>query len=290
MLRRLVGEDITFSLQLEPKLGQVLADPGQMEQVLMNLAVNARDAMPEGGTLAVETHNVTVDKLTASAHPDVQPGRYVSISVRDSGVGMDETTREQIFDPFFTTKESGKGTGLGLATVYGIVKQSGGSIRVESEPSRGAVFTILLPRVNAPEPYVDEATRPRPESGSGTILVVEDEESLRELIKRMLSGLGYTVLTAESAAAALEVLDSRGAAVDLLLTDVIMPGMSGARLAEAVETRYTGTPVLFISGYTDEALAHHGVLDAGIRLLNKPFTATELATQVREALKATPNT
>jgi PAS domain S-box-containing protein len=286
MLRRLVGEDIAFSLQLEPKLGQVLADPGQMEQVLMNLAVNARDAMPEGGTLAIETRNLTVTKGSAGLHPDVLPGRYVTISVRDSGMGMDEATREQIFDPFFTTKESGKGTGLGLATVYGIVKQSGGSIRVESEPSRGAVFTILLPRVDAPEPYVNEATRPRPESGSGTILVVEDEESLRDVVKRMLSGLGYTVLLAQSGTAALELLDSQGAAVDLLVTDVIMPGMSGARLAEAVEARYPGTPVLFISGYTDEALAHHGVLDAGIRLLNKPFTAIELATQVRDALKA----
>jgi len=285
MLRRLVGEDIAFTLTLEPKLGQVLADPGQIEQVLMNLAVNARDAMPDGGSLTIETSNATLDRNAAAQHSEVIPGEYVKITVRDSGTGMDKATRDQIFDPFFTTKEAGKGTGLGLATVYGIVKQSGGSIWVDSELLRGATFTILLPRVDEPESRVTEAAAAKPQPGTGTILVVEDEESLRDLVKRMLGGLGYTVLASENAEAALEVLDTHAAPIDLLITDVIMPGMSGARLAEAVKARYPSIPVLFISGYTDEALAHHGVLDPGVRLLNKPFTTAQLAAQVRAALE-----
>jgi CheY-like chemotaxis protein len=284
MLRRLIGEDVELVLQPGAGLWPVKADPGQLEQVVMNLAVNARDAMPQGGTLTISTANVEVDPEEAWRHPTVAAGRYVVLTVRDNGCGMDQEVQSHIFEPFFSTKEKGKGTGLGLATVYGVVQQTGGQIRVESAPGRGAAFHIYLPPTEAAPTSAPAPARVEPRRGAETVLLVEDEDSLRELAAEVLEGLGYRVLVAVDGKDALRVAQGAKGPIDLLLTDVIMPGLSGREVAARLAPARPGLHVLFMSGYTDEAIAHHGVLEPGMRLLNKPFTPDQLAQAVAHAL------
>jgi two-component system, cell cycle sensor histidine kinase and response regulator CckA len=285
MLPRLLGEDIEVSLALDPELGNVKADQSQIEQVIMNLAVNARDAMPMGGKLKIYTSNVELDQAYTRNHPGSKVGSYVLLAVTDTGTGMDAGTLTHIFEPFFTTKERGKGTGLGLATVYGVVKQSNGYIWVDSAPGKGASFQIYLPR-HVGQPTMDEQIIDSSEKlrGSETILLVEDAEPLRKLAQTFLETAGFRVLSAESGESALEVMASFGVAFDLLLTDVVMPGINGRVLAEQMLPRQPGMKVLYMSGYTDSFIAGHGVLDAGTQLLHKPFTEEILIRKVREVL------
>jgi two-component system, cell cycle sensor histidine kinase and response regulator CckA len=284
MLRRLIGEDIDLVTVLGPALERVRADPGQLEQVIMNLAINARDAMPSGGKLTIETANVHLDLAYARKHAAVAPGPYVMLSVSDNGTGMDADTQSHIFEPFFTTKDQGKGTGLGLATVYGIVKQSGGYIWVYSEPGWGTTFKIYLPRIGdaaeSPEP-VHPATQPR---GSETILLVEDEDGVRELTREILAMNGYTVIAARHGAEALEVCQQYSGEIALILTDVVMPQMSGHALMERIKPVRPSLKVLYMSGYTDKAVVRHGMLAGDVAFLQKPFTPDTLARKVREAL------
>src|SRR5579859_5801815 len=287
MLPRLLGEDIEVSLELDSALGSVKADQSQVEQVIMNLAVNARDAMPTGGKLKIQTSNASLDKLYTRNHPGSKEGSYVRLTVTDTGTGMDAATLTHMFEPFFTTKERGKGTGLGLATVYGIVKQSNGYIWVESTPGNGSSFQIFLPEyVGHPE---TEARKPSPvETLSGTecILLAEDSEPLRKLAQSYLESGGFKVFSAGSGEEALEVAANFGGTFDLLLTDVVMPGMNGRVLAEHLLPRQPGMRVLYMSGYTDSFIAGHGVLEAGTHLLHKPFTDEVLIRKVREVLDA----
>jgi PAS domain S-box-containing protein len=284
MLRRLLGEDVEIVVKLKEGLGSVEADPGQLEQVVMNLAVNARDAMISGGTLLIETDEVCLDEEYARRHVSVTPGRYVLLCVSDTGEGMDAATRERIFEPFFTTKGKGKGTGLGLATVYGIVKQSGGNIWVYSEPDHGTSFKIYLPRTPGQVAAAARGRAPEVVRGDETVLVVEDEQSVRRLIVRVLQTHGYRVLTAESGDHALEVCHESGDDIDLLLVDVVMPRMSGRELAGRLAGSIPELAVLYMSGYTDNAIVHHGVLEPGTRFIAKPFTDRSLARKVREVL------
>jgi two-component system, cell cycle sensor histidine kinase and response regulator CckA len=285
MLRRLIGEDVEFVVASRPPVGRVRADPGQIEQVLVNLAVNARDAMPDGGTLSIEMANVDVDESYAALHEPFTPGRYVRITVSDTGVGMDKETQTHIFEPFFTTKEKGKGTGLGLATVYGIVKQSGGFIWVYSEPGLGSSFKIYLPRIEEAEEVNDREDVASVPQGTGeVILLVEDDPSLRELVRELLESGGYTVLGAANGSEALQIASGRERAVDLLLTDVIMPGLSGRAVADRLRERWPHLRVLFMSGYSDEAISRQGILDPGFRYLQKPFNEVALAEAVRSAV------
>jgi two-component system cell cycle sensor histidine kinase/response regulator CckA len=289
MLRRLIGEDIELVTTLEPALYNVRADLSQIEQVLMNLAVNARDAMPDGGRLVVETRNVESYESYASGPVKPPPRPYVLLAVSDSGAGMDAETQRHIFEPFFTTKEHGKGTGLGLATVYGIVKQSGGDIWVTSEPGKGARFEVYLPRVDERAVRLDSVAAPAALArGSETILLAEDEEAVRHLARRILEGGGYAVLAAAHPAQALEIAGGHAGSIDLLVTDVIMPGMSGSRLSERLTALRPGIKVLFISGYADAEIAVRGVLHAETALLQKPFTPEALLRRVREVLVAAP--
>ena len=284
MLRRIIGEHVELRLQLEPELGRVLADPGQLEQVITNLAVNARDALPSGGTLTIRTANAA-DVPPPS--PDSTPllGPLVELSVMDDGVGMDERTQARLFEPFFTTKELGRGTGLGLATVYGIVRQSGGHIRVSTRLHHGSTFSIYLPMAQGTlEPGAESVGWTEMPRGTGTILVVEDEDAVRYLACRVLRGNGYRVLEAGDPASALRILRDEPEPIDLLLTDVVMPGMSGPALAERLVARRPGLKVLYISGYAEEAIERQGALPAGGALLEKPFTAQQLADSVRQAL------
>jgi len=285
MLPRLLGEDIEVSLTLDPELGNVKADQSQIEQVIMNLAVNARDAMPTGAKMQVQTSNVQLDQAYTWNHPGSKVGEYVLLAVTDTGMGMDAGTLTHIFEPFFTTKERGKGTGLGLATVYGVVKQSNGYIWVDSAPGKGASFQIYLPR-HVGEPGADEPKNDSGEKlrGSETILLVEDAEPLRKLAQAFLEAGGFRVLPAESGESALEVAARFGGTFDLLLTDVVMPGMNGRVLAEQLSPRQPGIKVLYMSGYTDSFIAGHGVLDPKTHLLHKPFTEGVLIRKVREVL------
>jgi PAS domain S-box-containing protein len=288
MLPRLIGEDIELKLRLDSELGQVKADQGQIEQVIMNLAVNARDAMPDGGKLILETANVEFDLAYTRQHPGSKAGRYVMLAVTDSGMGMDPETQAQIFEPFFTTKEHGKGTGLGLATVYGVVKQSGGYITVDSEKGKGASFKIYLTRIEQAV-AVPEIQSPVPVSvrGTETILLVEDAEPLRKLAHMFLDQNGYRVLTAGDGNEALEVARQHLTPIHLLLTDVVMPGMNGRVLSERLGPRQPGMKILYMSGYTDSFIAGHGVLDPGTHLLHKPFTEEALLRKIRDVLDAT---
>ena len=287
MLRRLIGETIELNPMLQSDLGHVEADPSQIEQVIMNLVVNARDSMPRGGLVVVETSNVDLDETFAKKHAPTRPGSYVMLAVSDTGSGMDEATRSRIFEPFFTTKQLGKGTGLGLATVYGIVKQSDGYIWVYSEPGLGSTFKIYLPRVEAElsEEKTGEPPLPLP-SGSETVLLVEDDHTVRLLASEMLQMNGYTVLQARDGREALDLVRRHGRPIHLLLTDVVMPQMSGRQLAQGIADIHPDIRVLYMSGYTDGVIAHHGVLDAGVAYLQKPFTADFLARKVREVLDA----
>jgi PAS domain S-box-containing protein len=290
MLRRLIGEDILFATVLHPHVGNVRADPGQIEQVIVNLAVNARDAMPDGGRLTIETRNVELDAEYAADHPTLKPGRYVLLAVTDSGVGMDEETKSRIFEPFFTTKARGKGTGLGLATVYGIVQQTGGHIWPYSEPGRGTTMRVYLPRVEAPADPVEHPGDGGPEAvgGTETILVVEDEAPVRAVTRQLLERNGYTVLEAPDGPAALALVDGAAGSrhIDLLLTDVIMPGMSGRELADKLKARRPNVRVLFMSGYTDDAVVRHGMLEPGLAYLEKPFRPPTLLKKVRGVLQS----
>jgi two-component system cell cycle sensor histidine kinase/response regulator CckA len=291
MLRWLIGEDIDVIIRLSPGLGHIKADPGQLEQVLMNLAVNARDAMPHGGRLTIETTNVTLDEAYAQMHLGVQAGDYVRLTVQDSGFGMDAETQAHIFEPFFTTKGPGKGTGLGLSTVYGIVTQSGGHVSVTSTHGQGTTLTIDLPRIEDPlTALTPNLPHTSPPQGTETVLLVEDEGTVRSVAREVLQIVGYTVLEAATGEEALQQVEQYAGAIHLLVTDVVMPGMNGRELAAQLMVKHPALEVLYLSGYTDEAIAHHGVLQAGIDLLHKPFTPDVLARRVREILDqhATP--
>jgi len=285
MLQRLIGEDVELVLHLGLNVGNIKADPGHVEQAIVNLAVNARDAMPMGGHLRIETCDVVLDENYARTHMGVKPGNFTMIAVSDDGHGMDAETRRHIFEPFFTTKEKGKGTGLGLATVYGIVKQTGGDIWVYSEPGQGTTFKLYFPRVSEP---LSESSGGDPsatrQSGGETILVVEDEQAVRDLTVRILRQLGYTILTASSGAEALEVSAAHAGHIDVLLTDVVMPNMSGRQLADHILASRPKTRILFLSGYTENTVVHHGVLDAGVDFLPKPFSRENLSRKLREVL------
>ena len=285
MLRRVIGEDVILVTSLSPELGAVKADCGQIEQVLMNLAINARDAMPGGGRLTVETRNADLDEAYARDHAKVVPGPYVLLAITDTGTGMDAATKARIFEPFFTTKEKGKGTGLGLATTYGIVTQSGGNIYVYSEPGHGTTFKVYLPRVLSEAPKIAPAAVESIPSGHETILLVEDEEGVRRLARASLELEGYTVLAVDGSSAALEALATFPGPIDLLLTDVVMPGpLSSMAMVEKIVARRPAIRVLLTSGYPDQAMARHGPLDAAYGLLVKPFTSGQLLGAVRKAL------
>jgi two-component system cell cycle sensor histidine kinase/response regulator CckA len=285
LLRRMIREDIEIATALDSAAGRVKADAGQIEQVLLNLAVNASDAMPNGGWLTLATGNVTLDEAYARTHAEVEPGPYVMLSVSDTGHGMTAEVQAHIFEPFFTTKEVGKGTGLGLATVYGIAKQSGGHMTVHSEPGHGAAFKLYLPRVEE-APGTAEPARPTEitRRGSETVLLVEDDEPLRTLAREILSIRGYTVLDAISPSEALRLADVHPGPIHLLLTDVVMPQMNGRQVADHLLAARPGLKVLFMSGYTDAAIVEHGVLETGTHFLQKPFTPDGLSRKVREAL------
>jgi CheY-like chemotaxis protein len=285
LLEGLIGEDIDLVFEPAADTGQVRADSGQLEQVIVNLAVNARDAMPEGGRLTIETASVVLDSDYATRHIDVTPGAYVMLAVSDTGRGMDRALQARIFEPFFTTKGPGKGTGLGLASVYGIVKQSGGHIRVYSEPGMGTVFRIYLPRTDAaPEPAAASGTTGALPRGTETVLLVEDDEEVRSFARDLLEQLGYTVLEALSAADALLIAERHTGLLSLLLTDVVMPGMGGQALALRIAEVRPETRTVFMSGYTDDTIVRHGVLELGIDFLAKPLTTDGLAGKVREVL------
>ena len=285
MLCRLIGEDIELVTDLTPDLGMVKADPGQVEQILMNLVFNARDAMPRGGTVTIETRNVVFDESYASQHVPVIPGEYTMLAVSDNGTGMDQATQSRVFEPFFTTKPPGKGTGLGLSTVYGIVKQSGGYVWVYSEGGIGTVFKVYLPQVRTPH----DITKQKIESGSQLsgdeeILLVEDDEIVRRMARTILENHGYSVLEARDVNEALRLCVENLSTLDLVLTDVIMPGMSGRMLAERIARLCPTLPIVYMSGYTDDAIVRHGILEEDIVFLQKPFTPESLTGKVREAL------
>jgi PAS domain S-box-containing protein len=286
MLRRLIGEHIALVTVLAPDLGRVRADPNQIEQVIVNLAVNARDAMPDGGKLTIETANITLDESFAQGHLGSVPGAYALLAVTDTGTGMDASVRAHLFEPFFTTKEVGKGTGLGLATVYGIVKQSGGYVSVYSEPGHGSSFKIYLPRIDATADIVTGPQKDGPTRGTETVLVVEDEPAVLSLSQRALEAQGYLVLAAADPPAALRVVERHGGTIHLLLTDVVMPAMSGRELAERLVARRPGIRVLYMSGYPGDAVVQHGALPSGSAFLQKPFSPDGLARKVRDVLDA----
>jgi PAS domain S-box-containing protein len=289
LLRRLIGEDIEVRTLPASDLGSVKADPSQIEQVVMNLALNARDAMPSGGTVTLETANITLDGRYARDHQSVEPGRYVMLAVSDSGEGMTPETQARIFEPFYTTKEVGKGTGLGLSMVYGIVKQSGGYIWVYSEPGLGTTFKIYLPRVDQPAEVVGGDNRSaRVQRGTETILLVEDDEQLRALTSAVLTHCGYNVLVARAPEEGLAICKSTSHDIRLLVTDVVMPRMNGRQLAEQAHGIRPRMRVLYISGYTNDAIAHYGVLDAGLWFLPKPYALSSLIAKVREVLDSAP--
>lgn len=280
ILRRVIGEDVQLATALQPKLASVRVDPGQLEQVLLNLAVNARDAMPQGGTLTIQTANVELDE----SHGDLRPGAYVRLTVRDSGVGMTEEVQRHMFEPFFTTKAKGKGTGLGLAVVHGIVKQSEGHIDVETAPGQGTTIRVYVPRVEQ-EPRTRRPPRHTPTpTGSETILLVEDDEAVRALVRHVLLECGYTVLDAAGGVEAQQIADKYQKRIHLLVTDVVMPGLGGRQLAERLLHQYPELKVLYLSGYTDDAVMRHGIMQETVNFLQKPFPPLALAEKVREVL------
>jgi two-component system cell cycle sensor histidine kinase/response regulator CckA len=286
MLRRLIGEDIDLRLELRPDIGRISADPSQLEQVLMNLVVNARDAMPQGGTLTIETANVELDSAYAGRHLAVKPGPYVLLAVSDTGSGMDEATKQRLFEPFFTTKPPGKGTGLGLSTVFGIVKQCGGSVEVYSEPGRGSSVKIYFPRIDQTVPAEADAGKRKLSRGTETILLVEDDEMVRNLVRETLEREGYRVIGAGDPIEAQSSADSFRGKIQLLITDVVMPRFSGKELARILLERRPDMKILYMSGYTDSAIVNSGILQKEVAFLQKPFTPAALAGKVREVLES----
>jgi two-component system cell cycle sensor histidine kinase/response regulator CckA len=284
LLPRLIGEDIELVLKTSADLGVIRADASQMEQIIMNLAVNARDAMPNGGKLLIETSNAELDHVYSALHPLVKPGRYVLLAVSDTGTGMDADTQARIFEPFFTTKVQGKGTGLGLATVYGVVKQSGGYVWVYSEVGKGTSFKIYLPRVDQPEDEALPTLSSEAPRGVGTILLAEDEQEVREVAREFLESGGYTVLEARDGADALGLADQYAGVIDLLVTDMVMPGMTGQELAARIKEKRKGLHVIFMSGYSEYAAVEAVHSDPALRLLSKPFSRSVILRAVQEIL------
>jgi two-component system cell cycle sensor histidine kinase/response regulator CckA len=287
MLHRLISENISIVTSPGPGLGRIRADEGQVEQVILNLVLNARDAMPDGGTITIETADVDLDEGYVSSHFSVKPGPYAMLCVSDTGIGMDAETKSHLFEPFFTTKESGKGTGLGLSTVYGIVKQNEGNIWVYSEPGKGSTFKVYLPR-NCGD-VVPAARRQIPSevaTGTETILAIDDEEMIRNILKILLEEGGYTVLLAKDGEEADKICAAHAGEIHLLLTDVVLPKMNGREVARHLTARRPQLRVLYMSGYTANAIAHHGVLDSDVAFLPKPFEPTALLRKIREVLDA----
>jgi CheY-like chemotaxis protein len=285
LLERVLGEDVRLIIDVDPALGRILADQGQLEQVILNLAVNARDAMPDGGQLVLETTNVEVDDAYVMRHADLLVGSYATFAVTDTGSGMAPETLARIFEPFFTTKEAGRGTGLGLATVYGIVKQSNGHISVDSEPGRGTTFRVYLPRREEGVAGAATATAETGTStGTETVLLVEDDSDLRAVARELLLARGYAVLDSGDPEEAIRVADEYSGRIHLVITDVVMPKMNGRAMAGVLHERRPDARVLYTSGYTDDAIVRHGVLEPGIEFLQKPFTPGTLARKVRQVL------
>lgn len=286
MLNRLIGEHIRLRISPGSDLGSVRADQGQIEQVVMNLVVNARDAMPEGGNLWIETRNVDLDSAYVGSHIEARPGPYVMLAVTDSGTGMDRATRDKVFEPFFTTKGEGKGTGLGLSMVYGIVKRSGGSIDIYSELGQGTAIKLYLPRSNRAEASAAVESKAKPNGGTETVLVVEDDDAVRATVKSSLATLGYRILPASSGEQALEIAKGHEGVIDLIITDMVLPKMGGREVARRMHRRRPDTVVLFMSGYTDVSLTDSGDPGKQVHFIGKPFTPSGLATRVRELLDA----
>jgi CheY-like chemotaxis protein len=284
MLRRILGEDVDLVSSLTPQLGRVLADPSNIEQMIMNLALNARDAMPTGGKLTIETGTVELDESYAAVHLGAKPGPHVMLAVSDTGAGMDPEIQARIFEPFFTTKEIGKGTGLGLSIVFGIAQRAGGSVWVYSERGRGTTFKVYLPRSEAKIEVSSASRAPTTLHGGETILLAEDQEQVRTVAQSILLRHGYRVIVAQNAGEALLLCEAHSQPIHLLLTDVVMPHLSGADLAKRIAVTRPETKVLFMSGYTDDSVVRHGVLEDGVAFLQKPFTPESLARKVREVL------
>jgi two-component system, cell cycle sensor histidine kinase and response regulator CckA len=286
MLQRLIGEDIELPTILNKELASVKVDPGQFEQILVNLAVNARDAMPDGGKLTIETANVYLDEDYHATHPYIKPGHHVMLALSDTGCGMSAEVKSHLFEPFYTTKQKGRGTGLGLATIYGAVKQAGGTIEVYSELGKGTIFRIYLPAITeSPEALeMDKSTTTSLPKGEETILLVEDERIVRELATKILKRLNYSILPASNGAEALEIARNYNGIINLLITDVVMPGMNGRQLAEQLQQMRPQTKVLFTSGYTENAIAHHGVIDSNLNFIGKPYSSRDMANKIRRIL------
>jgi CheY-like chemotaxis protein len=288
MLRRLIGDDIEVRFLPDPGLCNVRADPSGLEQVLMNLCVNARDAMPQGGILTIATGNTDLAVPLPAGEDALPPGRYVQLRVADTGVGIQETIRSQIFEPFFTTKDAGRGTGLGLAVVYGVVRQSGGTVSVQSAPGRGSVFTVYLPQTDEPLREAAEPVAPTPAPGTETLLLVDDNDAVRNVVAQYLRAEGYMVLTADDGPEALDLVGRGPLRIDLLLTDVMMPGLTGVQLAEALTARQPGLRVLYFSGHAPDGLSTDGTLPARTRFLQKPFPLPHLVLEIRDLLDEGP--